>query len=264
MKILFLGDVFGKPGRQAVVHLVPKLIAARGIDIVVANCENVAGGAGVTPEAADELLAAEVDLLTSGNHIWSKREIVPYLDAKGCRLLRPANYPEGSPGRGHAVVETPDGRKLGVINLEGRVFMKNLDDPFALAPRLVKELQGQGCSAILVDMHCEATSEKNAMGHYLDGKVSAVLGSHTHIQTADNRLLPGGTAFITDVGMCGPWDSVIGVKKELAIGRFLTQRPMAFEPAKRDVWLQGAVVEIDDETGRARRIDRVQERLEER
>ncbi len=264
MKILFLGDVFGKPGRQAVARLVPKLIAARGIDLVVANCENAAGGAGVTPEAADELLAAEVDLLTSGNHIWSKREIVPYLDAQGCRLLRPANYPEGSPGRGHAVVETRDGRKLGVLNLEGRVFMKTLDDPFALAPRLVKELQGRGCKAILVDMHCEATSEKNAMGHFLDGKVSAVLGTHTHIQTADNRLLPGGTAFITDVGMCGPWDSVIGVKKELAISRFVTQRPMAFEPAKRDIWLQGAVVEIDDDTGRARRIDRVQERLEER
>ncbi len=263
MKILFLGDVFGKPGRTAVKQLVPRLIARRGIDLVVANAENVSGGAGVTPEDADALLASEVDLLTSGNHIWSKRDIVPYLDRPGSRLLRPANYPKGAPGRGQAVVETPDGRKLGVVNLEGRVFMKDLDDPFALAPLLVDELRAQGCRAILVDMHCDATSEKNAMGHFLDGKVSAVLGTHTHIQTADARVLAGGTAYVTDVGMCGPWDSVIGVKKELAIQRFLTQRPVGFEPAKREVWLQGAIVDVDESTGRARSIERVQEPLQE-
>ncbi len=261
MKILFLGDVFGKPGRTAVQQLVPKLIAAHGVDLVIANCENVTGGAGVLPEDAEALLASEVNLLTSGNHIWAKRDVVPYLDRPGSRLLRPANYPDGSPGRGHAVVQTPDGRKLGVLNLEGRVFMKSLDDPFTTADRLVAELGFQGCRAILVDMHCEATSEKNAMGHYLDGRVSAVLGTHTHVQTADARLLPGGTAYITDVGMCGPWDSVIGVRKELAIQRFLTQRPAGFESAKRDVWLQGAVVAVDDETGRARSIERVQERF---
>jgi 2',3'-cyclic-nucleotide 2'-phosphodiesterase len=263
LKILFLGDVFAKPGRTAVKRFVPKLIVQHGVDLVVANCENSAGGAGVTPESADELLAAEVDLLTSGNHIWAKREIVPYLEAPGCKLLRPANYPKGSPGRGRAVVETRDGRKLGVVNLEGRVFMKNLDDPFPMALALVEDLKRDGCRAILVDMHCEATSEKNAMGHFLDGKVSAVVGTHTHIQTADNRVLAGGTAFTTDVGMCGPWDSVIGVKKELAIQRFLTQRPVGFEPAKREVWLQGAVIDVDDQTGRARSIERVQERLEE-
>ena len=263
MKVLFLGDVFGKPGRNAVKRLVPRLIARHSIDLVVANAENVANGTGVTAEAAEELLAAEVNLLTSGNHIWSKREIVPYLDAPGSRLLRPANYPAGAPGRGHAVVETPDGRKLGVVNVEGRVFMKDLDDPFRAAERLVASLKEQGANAILVDMHCDATSEKNAMGWFLDGKVSAVLGTHTHVQTADARVLPGGTAFITDVGMCGPWDSVIGVRKELVLERFLTQRPVSFEPARREVYLQGAIVDIDEGSGRARSIERVQERDEE-
>jgi metallophosphoesterase (TIGR00282 family) len=261
LKILFLGDVFAKPGRTAVKRFVPKLIVQHGLDLVIANCENSAGGAGVTPESADELLAAEVDLLTSGNHIWAKREIVPYLDAPGCRLLRPANYPEGSPGRGHAAIETRDGRKVGVVNLEGRVFMKTLDDPFRTAARLVDDLRSQGCKVVIVDMHCEATSEKNAMGHFLDGKVSAVVGTHTHIQTADNRVLAGGTAFMTDLGMCGPWDSVIGVRKELAIERFLTQRPIGFEPAKRETWLQGALIEVDQETGKALSIERLQERL---
>ncbi len=261
MKLLFCGDVFGKPGRTAVQRLVPRLIARHRIDLVVANAENAASGAGVTPENAQELLAAEVNLLTSGNHIWSKREIVPYLDAPGARLLRPANYPEGSPGRGRGIAETPDGRRLGVVNLEGRVFMKALDDPFRAALREVEALRREGCRAILVDMHCEATSEKNAMGWFLDGKVSAVLGTHTHVQTADERILPGGTAFLTDVGMCGPCDSIIGMKKELVLERFLSQRPAPFEAARRDVWLQGALLDIDEETGKARSIVRVQERL---
>jgi len=261
VRLLFLGDVFGKPGREAVRRIVPRLVTGRGVDLVVANAENSAGGAGVTPDAADELLACEVNLLTSGNHIWAKREIVPYLEKRDARLLRPANYPRGAPGRGSAVVTTPDGRRLGVVNLEGRVFMKNLDDPFTVGLAEVEALREQGCRSILVDMHCEATSEKNAMGHFLDGKVSAVLGTHTHIQTADARVLPGGTAFITDVGMCGPWDSIIGVKKELVLQRFLQQRPVSFEPARRETWLQGALVEIDDATGRALGIERVQERL---
>jgi metallophosphoesterase (TIGR00282 family) len=263
LKLLFLGDVFGKPGRQAVQRLVPRLIARERLDLVVANAENAASGLGVTPDNAEELLAAEVNLLTSGNHIWAKREIVPYLEAPGARLIRPANYPPGTPGRGRAVVATPDGRRLGVVNLEGRVFMRALDDPFRAAVEEIEALRAEGVAAILVDMHCEATSEKNAMGWFLDGKVSAVLGTHTHVQTADARVLPGGTAFITDVGMCGPWDSVIGVRKELVVERFLTARPVSFEPAKRDVWLQGAIVEIDDATGKARSIARVQERLEE-
>lgn len=261
MRLLFLGDVFGKPGREAVKRIVPRLIAGRGLDLVVANAENSASGIGVTPDAADELLGAEVDLLTSGNHIWAKKEIVPYLERQGSRLLRPANYPRGAPGRGRTVISTPDGRRLGVVNLEGRVFMKNLDDPFTVGLAEVEALRAEGVKCILVDMHCEATSEKNAMGWFLDGKVSAVLGTHTHVQTADARVLPGGTAFITDVGMCGPWDSVIGVKKELVLQRFLQQRPVSFEPAKRETHLQGAIVEIDDATGRATAIERVQERL---
>jgi hypothetical protein len=245
-----------------VQRLVPRLVSRHGLDLVVANAENSAGGSGVTPDSADELLAAEVNLLTSGNHIWSKREIIPYLDRPEGRLLRPANYPPGSPGRGRGVARTPDGRRLGVVNIEGRVFMKNLDDPFRVATAEVEALRREGCVCILVDMHCEATSEKNAMGCFLDGKVSAVVGTHTHVQTADERILPGGTAFITDVGMCGPHDSIIGVRKELVLERFLTQRPMAFEPARRDVWLNGALLDLDDATGRARSIERVHEALE--
>jgi metallophosphoesterase (TIGR00282 family) len=263
VKVLFLGDVFGKPGRQAVQRLVPRLITRLGADLVVANAENASNGLGVTPDAADEILASEVDLLTSGNHIWSKREIGPYLEAPESRLLRPANYPAGAPGRGRAVVRTPDGRKLGVVNLEGRVFMKALDDPFPAALAEIAALRAEGCRAILVDFHAEATSEKTAMGHHLDGKVSAVVGTHTHVQTADERLLPGGTAFISDVGMCGPRDSVIGVRKELVLERFLTQRPVTFEPAKKDVWVHGVLVDIDDQTGLARSIARVQEPLPE-
>jgi len=263
MNVLFLGDVFGKPGRQAVHRLVPRLIARHGIDLVVANAENSASGIGVTPDSAEELLAAEVDLLTSGNHIWAKREILPYLEAPGSKQLRPANYPEGAPGRGRGIAETPDGRRLGVVNIEGRVFMRDLEDPFRVVDREIAALKAAGVRCILVDMHCDATSEKNAMGHYLDGRVSAVVGTHTHIQTADSRVLAGGTAYITDVGMCGPWDSVIGVKKELVLQRFLTQRPVSFEPAKRETYLQGVVIDIDDATGRARSIVRVQEPMPE-
>jgi metallophosphoesterase (TIGR00282 family) len=261
VKVLFLGDVFGKPGRQAVTQSVPRIIHRESIDLVVVNGENAAAGAGITPDAAEELLGAEVNLLTSGNHIWAKREIVPYLERPDARLLRPANYPPGSPGRGSTVISTPDGRKLGVINLEGRVFMKNLDDPFRVAEAELAAVRAAGATAVLVDMHCEATSEKTALAWYLDGRVSAVLGTHTHVQTADERILPGGTAFLTDAGMCGPMDSVIGMRKELVLDRFLTQRPVGFDPARKDVWLQGAIVEIDDASGKALGITRVQERL---
>jgi 2',3'-cyclic-nucleotide 2'-phosphodiesterase len=261
VKLLFLGDVFGKPGRQAVVQSVPRLIHREGIDLVVVNGENAAAGAGITPDGAEELLGAEVNLLTSGNHIWARREIVPYLERPDARLLRPANYPPGTPGRGSAVIATPDGRKLGVVNLEGRVFMKNLDDPFRVAEAELEKVRALGATAVLVDVHAEATSEKAALAWYLDGRVSAVLGTHTHVQTADERILPGGTAFLTDVGMCGPMDSVIGMRKELVLDRFLTQRPVGFDPARHDVWLQGAIVEIDDATGKATSIARVQERL---
>ena len=262
MKILFVGDIFGRPGRNAVRHFVPRLREQHGLDLCIGNSENVAAGSGMNSDLADELFASGLDLLTSGNHAWSKREAIPLLKAAHGRQLRPANYPGEAPGRGHAIVHTKDGRKLGVLNLEGRVFMKSLDCPFRTADRLLAELRAE-TKCILVDMHCEATSEKNAMGHYLDGRASAVLGTHTHIQTADGRVLAGGTAYQTDVGMCGPWDSVIGVRKEAAIERMLTQRHVPFEPATREVYLQGAIVDIDDETGRARSILRVQERLPE-
>jgi len=255
-----MGDVVGKPGLLAIRTLLPRLITQHRADLVIANAENSEGGAGVSPESAEALLACEVDLLTSGNHIWGKRQIIPWMESHPDRLLRPANYPRGAPGKGHTIVQTSDGRRLGVVNLEGRVFMKNLDDPFALAAELVAELKKK-TPCILVDMHCEATSEKNAMGAYLDGKVSAVVGTHTHVQTADERLLPGGTAFITDVGMVGPLDSVIGIRKELSIERFLTQRPAPFEVARNLVYLQGVVIEIDDASGQALRIERVREHL---
>src|SRR6266404_6501361 len=228
MKILFVGDIVGRPGRNAVQRLLPRLREQHGLDLCIGNSENSAGGAGITPESADELLDAGLDLLTSGNHTFAKREIAAYLDRAGSRQLRPANYPEGAPGRGQAVIESRAGARLGVINLEGRVFMKPLDCPFRAADRLIQMLRSDGVRCILVDMHCEATSEKNAMGHYLDGRASAVLGSHTHIQTADQRV-----------------------------------RHVGFDLGQSDVYLQGAIVEIDDATGRARSIARVQERLPE-
>jgi metallophosphoesterase (TIGR00282 family) len=255
-----MGDVVGKPGLLAVRTLLPKLIGRHSVDLVIANAENSEGGAGISPESAEQLLACEVNLLTSGNHFWTKKQILPWVEDNPHLLLRPANYPKGAPGRGHTVIETPDGRKLGVLNLEGRVFMKPLDNPFTVAADLVAELRKQ-TPCILVDMHCEASSEKNAMGAYLDGKVSAVVGTHTHVQTADERILPGGTAFITDVGMCGPLDSVIGVKKELSIERFITLRNTPYEVAKNLVYLQGVVVELDDKTGKARSIERIREHL---
>ena len=238
----------------------PKLIGRYGLDLVVANAENSEGGAGISADSAEALLSSEVNLLTSGNHIWTKKQIIPWLERHPDLLLRPANYPAGAPGKGHTVISTPDGRKLGVLNLEGRIFMKPLDDPFMVAKRLVEVLR-KTTPCILVDMHCEATSEKNAMGAWLDGKVSAVVGTHTHVQTADERILPGGTAFLTDAGMCGPLDSVIGIRKELSIERFVSQRPTGFEVAKGLVYVQGAVIDIDDATGLARSIERVREHL---
>ncbi len=260
MRVLFLGDVFGKPGRTAVEKLAPGIIAAEGVDITVINAENAAAGSGVTADIAHELLK-HGQILTSGNHIWSKREIATYLDKHESKLLRPANYPPGAPGRGVGIVEHK-GHRLGVVNLEGRVFMKTLDDPFRAADEAIRGLRDQGVRSILVDMHCEATSEKWAMGHYLDGRVSFVVGTHTHVQTADERLLAKGTAFLTDAGMCGPFDSIIGMKKEPAMERMLTQRPARAEPAEHDVWLQGAIVDIDDATGLATGIRRVRQHLD--
>ena len=249
MKILFLGDIVGRPGCRAVRATLPRLIDRERVDVVIANCENAAGGAGVDPESALELIDAGVQVLTSGNHIWRKREIIEFI-ARESFLLRPANFPPSTPGRGWTVCEAADGTPVVVLNLIGRVFMEAVDCPFRTVELLLEELEGRA-RVIVVDMHAEATSEKAAMGWFLDGKVSAVLGSHTHVQTADSRVLPQGTAYVTDVGMCGPTESVIGVRKELALQRFLTQMPAKFEVAGGPVVVQGALVEIDPLSGRA-------------
>jgi metallophosphoesterase (TIGR00282 family) len=255
MRILFIGDIVGKPGRRAVRDLLPGIIEEYRIDFVIANCENAAAGFGVTAEIVEELYGYRIDVLTSGNHIWDKKEFLEFADEYET-LLRPANYPAGAPGRGSVVVPTPSGAPVGVLNLEGRVFMRPLDCPFRTADREVEQMRKR-TRVILVDMHAEATSEKIALGCYLDGRVTAVVGTHTHVQTADERILPGGTAYITDVGMTGPFDSVIGIKKDAILERFLTQIPNRFEVAKGDVRLQGVIVDVDAEGRSAsfRRID---------
>ena len=256
MKILFIGDIVGRPGRQMVARHLPSLVDRHLIDMVIANGENAAAGFGVTPDVVDELFQSGIDVLTTGNHVWDKKESLPILERER-RILRPANYPPGLPGKGWGVFRTPGGLSVAVVNLEGRVFMGNLDCPFRAADAILAEATGQA-SIVLVDFHAETTSEKGAMGAYLDGRVSAVLGTHTHVQTADERVLPGGTAYITDAGMTGSRDSVIGIRKELSLERFLTQLPVRYEVAKRDPMLCGVVVEVDEATGRAQSIERVQ------
>jgi metallophosphoesterase (TIGR00282 family) len=260
MKILFIGDIVGKPGRRAVRELLPWIVEERRIDLVIANCENAAAGFGVTSEVVEELYGCHIDVLTSGNHIWDKKEIMDFVESYET-LLRPANYPAGAPGRGSVVVATPAGTRVGVINLAGRVFMNSLDCPFLTADREIAKMKNKA-HVIIVDMHAEATSEKIAMGWYLSGRVTAVLGTHTHVQTADDRILPGETAYITDVGMTGPFDSVIGIKKEVILQRFLLQIPNKFDVAKGDVRLQGVTVEIDTD-GRAKSIERINVALRE-
>ncbi|MDA8101110.1 MAG: TIGR00282 family metallophosphoesterase [Nitrospiraceae bacterium] len=254
MKVLFIGDIVGEPGRKAVKQWLPKLLQAHVPDLVIANGENAAGGFGITSDIAEELFGMGIHVLTSGNHVWDKKEIEPYL-SKQDRLIRPANYPAGAPGVGSIVVSTDCG-KAAVLNLEGRVFMSNVEDPFRAAEREIEKLRKE-TAVIVIDFHAEATSEKAALAWHLDGKVSAVLGTHTHVQTADERVLPGGTAFLTDAGMTGPTDSVIGVKKEDAISRFLTQRPHKFEIPKGPVHLDAAVIDIDAKSGKAKSIERV-------
>lgn len=260
MKILIVGDVVGAPGRDAVKALVPILRARHKIDFAIVNGENIAGGAGVTPKTAQELLGAPgIDMLTSGQHIWRHREIGPYLGQEP-RLLRPANYPPRCPGFGAYVYSTKSGAKIGVVNLLGRVFMgiEALDDPFRIGMAKIEEMRRQ-TPVIVVDMHAEATSEKVVMGWYLDGQVSAVVGSHTHIQTADERILPKGTAYLTDLGMTGPYDSVIGREVEPVMERFLSGMPARFDVARGNVKLCGAIVEVDGQTGKALKIERIQE-----
>lgn len=261
MRIAFFGDVVGKPGRRGVARVLSGLRASETIDFVVANGENSAGGIGIDPGSARELLSAGVDVLTSGNHVWAKREILDYINDSDV-VLRPANFAPTNPGWGYAVRTTRSGTPIAVINLIGRVFMNTYDCPFRTADAVLEAI-GARAKVVLVDMHAEATSEKVAMGWHLDGRVSMVVGSHTHVQTADERILPKGTAYITDAGMCGPRDSVIGVKRDQVLRRFLTQMPGRFEVADGAVLVQGVVVDVDDATGMASGIRRFQEIVEQ-
>jgi 2',3'-cyclic-nucleotide 2'-phosphodiesterase len=256
MKILMVGDVFGEPGRAAVKKLLPKLRQQHAIDLCVVNVENAASGFGVTPQIAREVLDQGADVMTSGNHIWDRKEIVEFITKENL-LLRPANFPAGTPGVGHVTVKAGPHR-VAVVNLMGRVFMTAIDCPFRKADEILSEVTRE-TRVVLVDMHAEATSESVAMGWYLDGRVSAVVGTHRHVQTADERVLPGGTAYITDLGMTGPIDSVIGVDKDLILQRFLTQMPVRFEPAKGPAALHGVVITVDPETGRASDIVRIRQ-----
>ncbi len=259
MRILCVGDVVGRVGRQAVARLLPRLIDQHQLDLVVVNAENASGGVGLTTGTARELLDLPIDILTSGNHIWKHKELLPFLD-KEPRLLRPHNYPKGAPGSGIGLIETPAGISVGVINLQGRVFMDPIDCPFEGAIQAVEQLK-EKASIILVELHAEATSEKRAMGWFLDQQVSAVYGTHTHVATADEEILPGGTAYITDIGMTGPYDSIIGMRKQEIIKRFVTMRPTMMTPAKKNVRLCGIILDIDPENGRASTIQRINKPL---
>lgn len=255
MRVLLIGDIVGHPGRNAIKELLPILKKEEAASFVIANAENAAGGSGVTPQIADELFKCGIDVMTTGDHIWNRKEIAPYLDQND-KLLRPANYPKGVPGFGSCVVD----KKVGVINLAGRVFMDAIECPFRIVREEIEKIENSA-KIIFVDIHAEATSEKVALGWYLDGIVSCVFGTHTHIQTADERILPKGTAYITDLGMTGPYDSVIGRRVDQILTRFITQLPTRFEMAEENVQLCGAVVEVDEKTGKALAIKRIQRKL---
>jgi len=259
VKILFLGDIVGRPGRKILSSSLPQLKASYKIDITIANCENAAGGLGLTEKVGLELLNL-VDILTSGNHIWQKKEAFSFLE-RNERVIRPANFPPGNPGRGSTIFEDRNGNKIAVLNLQGRIFMEPIDCPFRTADQEIEKLK-KVTPIIIVDFHAEATSEKQALGWYLDGRVSAVIGTHTHVPTADERILPQGTAYITDVGMVGGLDTVIGIKKELALKRLITAMPCKFEVGKGRKILSGVYIEVDSKTGKALYIKRIT-RLEE-
>ena len=266
MKLLYFGDVFGRPGREAVKTAMSRLVPQHSIDFVVINGENACHGRGILPEMCEEFFAAGVDCITTGNHAWDQQQIIPYMKDSE-KLIRPLNYPDHPsqpcPGRGATIIESrrKPGLKLGVIQVMGRVFMDALDCPFRAAEKEWERIRGLGVKPILIDFHGEASSEKQAFAHFMDGRASAVLGSHAHVQTADERILPGGTAAITDVGMCGCFDSVIGVKKELSIQKFLTKRPSRFEPAEGPGGYGAVVVEISEATGKATSILRLRETI---
>src|SRR5665213_992191 len=261
MRLLFIGDIVGRPGRDLVQRGLAALVDEHRIDLVIANAENAAAGFGITREIGDQILGWGVDVMTSGNHIWDKKEAIDYIGAEP-RLLRPANFPAGVPGNGTYLARTQDGRSAGIINVMGRVFMLAIDDPFAVVQREIDKLR-ERARVIFVDFHAEATSEKIAMGWHLDGKVTAVIGTHTHVQTADDRILPKGTAYLTDVGMTGPHDSIIGVEIAPALNRFLNGMPTRFETATANPRLNAVVVEADEQTGRASDIERLSYSLEE-
>jgi metallophosphoesterase (TIGR00282 family) len=255
VKILFIGDIFGKPGREIAQRAIPPLVALHGIDLVIANVENSAAGFGVTGDIAETILRYGVDVMTSGNHIWDKKEVLEYIPRQP-RLLRPANFPPGVPGRGSWVGQTRTGEPVAVINVMGRIFMSPLDDPFAIVLKEIEAVRRKA-RVIIVDFHAEATSEKVAMGWHLDGRATAIFGTHTHVQTADERLLPKGTAYLTDVGMTGPYDSIIGVTVEAALGRFVNGMPAKFEAATGPARLNAIVITADPASGRALGIERL-------
>ena len=258
MRILFIGDVVGRSGRAVVLERMPKLIADWQLDLVVVNGENAAGGFGITETIYNELIDAGADAVTLGNHSWDQREALVFIE-RAPRLIRPVNYPAGTPGRGAALIETKNGKRALVINAMGRIFMDALDDPFAAVERELAACPLRtGADAIVLDMHCEASSEKQAMGYFCDGRASLVVGTHTHVPTADHRIQPGGTAFVTDVGMCGDFDSVIGMTKDEPLNRFLRKIPGAkFEPAMGPATLCAIAVETDDTTGLAAKVGAV-------
>ena len=257
MVVLFIGDIVGEPGRRSITNNIHRVSEQYRVDIVIGNAENVAGGFGLTPDLANDLFDLGFSALTTGNHVWDKKEMVGYI-RKEPRILRPANYPDGTPGQGSFVIERPNGEKIGLIQVMGRAFMPALDCPFRVVKREVEKLQAQ-TPCIIVDMHAETTAEKMAMGYFLDGQVTAVVGTHTHVQTADEQILPKGTAYLTDIGMTGPVNSVIGMKKELVIDKFLTQMPRRFEVASGPAVLGATVIELDPATGKAVGIQRVRE-----
>ena len=255
MKILFIGDIMGRPGRDMARRAIPALVERHDVDLVIANGENAAAGFGITKDIGDDLFGFGIHVMTSGNHIWDKKEVLEYIPGEP-RLLRPANFPAGVPGNGRILVESASGQAVGVVNVMGRVFMQPIDDPFAVVLREIDALRAR-TRVIVIDFHAEATSEKIAMGWHLDGRVTAVIGTHTHVQTADERVLPQGTAYITDVGMTGPHESIIGVERSAALGRFLTGMPARFEAASGDPKLHAVVITAEVTTGRATAIERL-------
>jgi len=260
MRIFFIGDIVGRPGREALEHNLPQILQSRGIDLCIANAENAASGNGITPRLGEELLGLGIDVLTSGNHIWDKKEVLGYFDQQP-KLLRPANYPPTTPGKGLFTGTTRGGHPFAVINLQGRVFMPSIDCPFRIGDELLAKI-GDAFKVIFVDFHAEATAEKQAVGYYFDGRVSAIVGTHTHVVTADEQVLPKGAAYISDAGMTGPHDSIIGVKTEIILPKFINQLPVRFETATADVRINGVEIVVDEGTGRALSIERFSRKVQ--